>query len=62
MNLWKLIAPVVLVACFSGCGKHSERLTHLPNGQYRIDSVSNGALTKTRLYDANGKLLSEGRP
>jgi hypothetical protein len=62
MNLWKIIAPVVLVACLSGCGKHCERLKQLPNGQYRIDSVSNGVLTKTRVYDANGQLISESRP
>jgi len=60
MNIKKLVALVALVICLSGCGQHSERLTQLPNGQYRIDTITNGVLTKTRLYDREGKLIPEG--
>jgi hypothetical protein len=62
MNPWKLIAPALVVACLSGCGKHSERLVQLPNGQYRIDTVRNGVVTKTRLnnHDATTNALYSG--
>ncbi|MBL8889106.1 MAG: hypothetical protein JNL67_03950 [Planctomycetaceae bacterium] len=62
MNLWKPIAPFLLVICLAGCGEHREELTHLPNGQYRIETFSNGVLTKTRLFDRNGQLVIEDKP
>ena len=55
MKPGKLIAPVLVVTCLSGCGKHSERLVQLPNGQYRIDTVRNGVTTKTRLHNHDAK-------
>ena len=62
MKTWKLVAPVLVFTCLSGCGKHSERLVQLPNGQYRIDTVRNGVLTNTRLHnhDATTNALYSG--
>ncbi len=56
------ICTVLVVACLSGCGEYSERLVQLPNGQYRIDTVRNGVLIKTRLYnhDATTNALYSG--
>lgn len=62
MKLWKPIAPIALVICLVGCDQHSEKMTQYPNGQVRIDTDTNGVLTKTRLYDRDGQLISEGKP
>ena len=61
MILWKPIAPFLLVLCVVGC-EQREELTHLPNGQYRIDTVRNGVVTKTRFgnHDATTHALVSG--
>lgn len=61
MNLWKPIAPLLLIVCLAGC-EQREVLTHLPNGQYRIETFTNGVLTKTRLgnHDATTNALASG--
>ncbi len=62
MKPWTLIALVLVVTCLSGCGENSERLVQLPNGQYRIDTVRNGVVTRTRLHnhDATTNALYSG--
>jgi hypothetical protein len=61
MSLAKPIVSFLLVIGLAGC-EQREVLTHLPNGQYRIDTVRNGEVTKTRLqnHDATTKALGSG--
>ena len=61
MNPSKPIVSFLLVLCLAGC-EHREVLTHLPNGQHRIDTFENGVLTKTRLHnhDATTNALVSG--
>lgn len=61
MSLSKPIVSFLLGVCLVGC-EQREVLTHLPNGHYRIDTVINGVVTKTRLgnHDATTKALGSG--
>lgn len=61
MSLSKPIVSFLLVIGLGGC-EQREVLTHLPNGQYRIETFTNGVLTKTRLgnHDATTNALASG--